>query len=38
VKTLGVLMLDTQFVRVHGDVGHPVSFAQPVRCALMRGA
>lgn len=37
-KTLGLLMLDTRFPRVPGDVGHPRTFAFPVRRAVVRGA
>lgn len=35
---LGVLMLDTQFPRVIGDVGNPKSFAMPVRHRVVAGA
>ncbi|MEO7335032.1 MAG: aspartate/glutamate racemase family protein [Caldimonas sp.] len=35
---LGVLMLDTRFPRVLGDIGNPASFAFPVRYAVVRGA
>jgi hypothetical protein len=35
---LGVLMLDTAFPRVPGDVGHPASFVMPVRFAVVAGA
>jgi hypothetical protein len=35
---LGVLMLDTQFPRVLGDVGNPASFAMPVRHRVVTGA
>ena len=35
---LGVLMLDTRFPRLPGDVGHPASFAMPVRHVVVRGA
>lgn len=35
---LGVLMLDTRFPRVPGDVGNPVSFAMPVRHRVVPGA
>jgi len=35
---LGVLMLQTRFPRVPGDVGHPAAFAVPVRHAVVRGA
>ena len=35
---LGILMLDTQFPRILGDVGNPDSWAFPVRYAVVRGA
>ena len=35
---LGVLMLDTRFPRLPGDVGNAASFAMPVRYAVVRGA
>jgi hypothetical protein len=35
---LGVLMLQTQFPRPPGDVGHPASFAMPVRYWVVHGA
>ncbi len=35
---LGVLMLDTRFPRLPGDVGHPGSFAMPVRHRVVPGA
>src|SRR5262245_20877085 len=35
---LGVLMLDTRFPRVPGDIGNPVSFAMPVRHRVVAGA
>jgi hypothetical protein len=35
---LGMLMLDTRFPRPLGDVGHPGSFAMPVRHRVVRGA
>jgi hypothetical protein len=35
---VGVLMLDTRFPRVLGDIGHPDSFGLPVRHAVVRGA
>lgn len=38
MKTLGVLMLDTRFPRVPGDIGNPDTFAFPVRYAIVRGA
>ncbi|MEP6739400.1 MAG: aspartate/glutamate racemase family protein [Caldimonas sp.] len=36
--TLGVLMLDTRFPRVVGDIGNPASFAFAVRYGTVRGA
>lgn len=36
--TLGVLMLDTRFPRVVGDIGNPASFDFPVRYRTVRGA
>jgi len=36
--TLGILMLDTQFPRVVGDVGHPASWRMPVLYRVVRGA
>ncbi|HZW75812.1 MAG TPA: aspartate/glutamate racemase family protein [Caldimonas sp.] len=36
--TLGVLMLDTRFPRPVGDIGHPRTFAFPVRHSIVRGA
>jgi len=38
VKTLGVLMLDTRFLRVLGDIGNPATFDFPVRYKTVRGA
>jgi Asp/Glu/Hydantoin racemase len=35
---LGVLMLDTRFPRVVGDIGNPATFDLPVRYATVRGA
>jgi hypothetical protein len=35
---LGVLMLQTQFPRPPGDVGHPASFRMPVRWQVVLGA
>lgn len=35
---LGVLMLQTQFPRPSGDVGHPSSFDMPVRWLVVAGA
>ena len=37
-RTLGVLMLETRFPRPRGDIGHPATFAFPVRHAVVRGA
>ncbi len=37
-RTLGVLMLETRFPRPVGDIGHPQTFAFPVRHAVVRGA
>ncbi|MEO7707074.1 MAG: aspartate/glutamate racemase family protein [Caldimonas sp.] len=37
-RTLGVLMLETRFPRPLGDIGHPQTFAFPVRRAVVRGA
>lgn len=35
---LGVLMLDTRFPRVPGDVGHPASWRLPMRFSVVAGA
>ncbi|WP_295316854.1 aspartate/glutamate racemase family protein [Roseobacter sp.] len=35
---LGILMLDTQFPRIPGDVGNPVTWPFPVRYAVVPGA
>ena len=35
---LGVLMLETRFPRVVGDIGNPATFEFPVRYAVVRGA
>jgi hypothetical protein len=37
-RFLGVLMLDTRFPRLPGDIGHAGSFEFPVRYAVVRGA
>lgn len=37
-KVLGVLMLDTRFVRLPGDIGHPATFSGAVRYAVVAGA
>ena len=37
-KTLGILMLDTRFPRLPGDVGHAASWTMPVRYFVVRGA
>jgi hypothetical protein len=36
--TLGILMLDTRFPRVPGDVGHAASWKMPVRYRTVHGA
>jgi hypothetical protein len=38
VKTLGVLMLDTRFPRVLGDIGNPATFDFPIRYKTVHGA
>ncbi len=35
---LGIVMLDTRFPRVRGDIGNPATFAFPVRYRTVRGA
>ena len=35
---LGVLMLDTQFPRPEGDIGHPSAFSVPTRRCIVKGA
>ena len=35
---LGVLMLQTRFPRLPGDVGHPATFTMPVRRCIVAGA
>ena len=35
---LGLLMLDTRFPRIAGDIGHPATFDFPVRRRIVRGA
>jgi hypothetical protein len=35
---LGILMLDTRFPRIAGDIGHPATFPFPVRRRIVRGA
>lgn len=37
-KTLGILMLNTQFPRIPGDVGNPETFDFPIRKLLVEGA
>ena len=37
-QVLGILMLDTHFPRIKGDVGNPASFSYPVRKLTVRGA
>jgi len=36
--TLGIVMLETRFPRPPGDIGHPRTFAFPVRTRIVRGA
>lgn len=38
VATLGVLMLDTRFPRIAGDIGNPQTFPFPVRHRVVQGA
>ena len=38
MNTLGVLMLDTRFPRIVGDIGHPATFDFPVRLRVVPGA
>lgn len=38
MNTLGVLMLETRFPRIVGDIGHPATFDFPVRRITVRGA
>ncbi|HEX7439536.1 MAG TPA: aspartate/glutamate racemase family protein [Caldimonas sp.] len=38
MDTLGVLMLETRFPRLPGDIGNPATFDFPVRYAVVRGA
>ena len=35
---LGVLMLDTQFPRPEGDIGHPSAFGVPTQRCIVKGA
>ena len=35
---LGLLMLDTRFPRIAGDIGHPATFDFPVKRMVVRGA
>ena len=35
---LGILMLDTHFPRIKGDIGNPASFDFPVRYKIVKGA
>ena len=37
-KTLGILMLDTKFPRIPGDVGNPKTFDYPIRKLIVEGA
>ena len=38
MQTLGVLMLDTRFPRLPGDVGHAASWSMAVEFAVVQGA
>ena len=38
VRTLGVLMLETSFLRIPGDIGNPETFDFPVEYAVVAGA
>ncbi|MEO6032621.1 MAG: aspartate/glutamate racemase family protein [Burkholderiaceae bacterium] len=38
MNCLGVLMLDTRFPRLRGDIGNPRTFDHPVRYAVVEGA
>ena len=38
MRWLGILMLDTQFPRIAGDVGHAASWRMPVRYRVVPGA
>lgn len=38
MEWLGLLMLDTRFPRLPGDVGHPDAFSMPVRRIVVHGA
>ncbi len=37
-STLGILLLDTVFPRIHGDVGNPKSYEYPVMIKTVTGA
>lgn len=37
-ETVGILMLDTQFPRIHGDIGNARTFPFPVRFQIVSGA
>ena len=37
MRPLGILMLDTRFPRIEGDIGNPASFDFPVIFRTMRG-
>src|ERR1051325_12079508 len=37
IKALGILMLDTRFPRIEGDIGNPASFDFPVILRTMEG-
>jgi hypothetical protein len=36
--TLGILMLDTRFPRIHGDIGNALTWPFPVQYRIVRGA
>ena len=38
VPCLGILMLDTRFPRIPGDVGNPATWDFPVRYRVVEGA
>jgi aspartate/glutamate racemase len=38
VPTIGIIMLDTRFPRIPGDIGNPATFSFPVRYEVVKGA
>jgi hypothetical protein len=36
-KELGIMMLDTRFPRIRGDIGNPSSYSFPVRMKIIKG-